>query len=201
MKIKQTLLTFGGFIAVLSGVVFAPTTTFAATCGGVQTSIISCAQTGACSADPNEGTNPGGNSDAKKAYRAQFGHDYGKAPDPYEGTNPTGNTDKEKAYLEQYGHKYGLCPDESKPNDAVNSSGIWGVLLLILNIMTTGVGVLAVAGIVYGSVLYASAGDSAEQVKKAKGIILNVVIGLIAFGLMYALLNFLIPGGIFTEKP
>lgn len=198
MNIKQTLLTFGGFIAMLSGIVFAPATTFAATCGGVQTSIISCSERGACSADPNQGTNPGGNTDAKKAYRALYGHDYGEGVEPYEGTNPGTDKTKVAEYKKQYGHDYGLCPDGNKPNDAVTSSGIWGVLLLILNIMTTGVGVLAVAGIVYGSVLYASAGDSAEQVKKAKGIILNVIIGLIAFGLMYALLNFLIPGGIFT---
>jgi hypothetical protein len=77
-------------------------------------------------------------------------------------------------------------------------SPIWGVLVLILNIMTGGVGILAVGGIVYGSILYASAGDKAEQTKKAIGVITNVVIGIAAYGLMYVILNFLIPGGIFT---
>lgn len=83
-------------------------------------------------------------------------------------------------------------------NKKVEDSGVWSLLLLTLNIMTAGIGILAVGGIVYGSVLYTSAGDKAEQTKKAIGIITNVVIGIIAYGLMYLVLNFLIPGGIFS---
>jgi hypothetical protein len=89
------------------------------------------------------------------------------------------------------------CPDGSKPILAVENTGVWGLLLMAINILTAGIGILAVAGIVYGSVLYASAGGSPEQVKKAMGIISNVVIGIVAYALMYALLNFLIPGGLF----
>lgn len=77
-------------------------------------------------------------------------------------------------------------------------TAIWEILIQILNIMTAGVGILAVAGIAWAAVLYSSAGDSAEQVKKAKSIITNVVIGLVAFGLLYTVSNYLIPGGIFN---
>lgn len=77
-------------------------------------------------------------------------------------------------------------------------TGIWGLLLLILNIMTAGVGILAVGGIVYAAILYSSSSDSAEQVKKAKDIIRNTAIGIVAYAAMYLGLNFLIPGGIFT---
>lgn len=76
-------------------------------------------------------------------------------------------------------------------------TGLWGVLLLAINILTAGVGVAAIGGIVYGSILYTSAGGSPEQVKKAIGIITNVVIGVVAYALMFSLLNFLIPGGLF----
>lgn len=79
----------------------------------------------------------------------------------------------------------------------VKDSGVWSLLLLTINILTAGIGVAAVGGILYGSIMYASAGGSAEQVKKAKGIIANVVIGIVAYALMYAFLNFLIPGGLF----
>lgn len=89
------------------------------------------------------------------------------------------------------------CPQTSQGPDAKNN-GIWGVLLIALNILTAGVGIAAVGGIVYGSILYTSAGDSAEQTKKAIEIIRNVVIGLVAYGLMYIVLNYLIPGGIFA---
>ncbi|HSW91907.1 MAG TPA: hypothetical protein VLG09_04635 [Candidatus Saccharimonadales bacterium] len=90
-----------------------------------------------------------------------------------------------------------ICKDVSGGGSAQNS-GIWAILLLVLNIMTAGVGVLAVGGIVYGSIMYASAADKAEQTKKAMSIITNVVVGLIAYALMYLGLNFLIPGGIFS---
>ncbi len=64
--------------------------------------------------------------------------------------------------------------------------------------MTAGIGILAVGGILYASILYASASDNMEQTKKAKDIIKQVVIGIIAYAAMYLFLNFLIPGGIFS---
>lgn len=83
-------------------------------------------------------------------------------------------------------------------NKSVQSSGVFELLILVLNIMTAGVGILAVGGIAYGAALYASAGDKPEQTKKAIEIIRNVIIGLVAYGLMFVVLNFLIPGGIFS---
>lgn len=76
-------------------------------------------------------------------------------------------------------------------------TGIWGLLLLVLNIMTAGVGILAVGGIVYGAILYTTSSQSADQTKKAKDVIRDVAIGIVAYAGIYLLLNFLIPGGIF----
>lgn len=81
--------------------------------------------------------------------------------------------------------------------NCTDSSGVWGILKVAINILTAGVGVLAVGGIVYGSVLYTSSGGSLEQVRKAKGILLNTVIGIAAYALMFSFLNYLIPGGLF----
>lgn len=86
--------------------------------------------------------------------------------------------------------------DGDDGRSGLEGSGLWSLLLMTINILTAGVGVLALAGIVYGAVLYTSAGGNPEQVKKAKGIFMNVVIGVIAFAGMYALLNFIIPGGV-----
>ncbi len=80
----------------------------------------------------------------------------------------------------------------------VENSGIWSLLLMAITILTAGVGVVALGGIVYGAVLYTSAGGNPEQVKKAIGIFTNVAIGVIAFAGMYVVLNFIIPGGIFN---
>jgi hypothetical protein len=87
--------------------------------------------------------------------------------------------------------------DTNKGAD-VKGNAIWQILILVLNIMTAGVGILAVGGIAYGTVLYTSAGDKADQVKKAKDMFVNVAIGLLVYGLMYSVLNFLIPGGLFN---
>jgi hypothetical protein len=89
------------------------------------------------------------------------------------------------------------CP-QGAGGATAKDNGVWGILIIALNIMTAGVGILAVGGIVYGAILYASAGDNASQTKQAIELIRNVVIGVISFGLMYMVLNFLIPGGIFS---
>jgi hypothetical protein len=80
----------------------------------------------------------------------------------------------------------------------IQETGAWGILLLAINILTAGIGIVAVGGIVYAAILYSSAGGNAEQTKKAMTIITDIVIGVVAYALMYAALNFLVPGGIFT---
>lgn len=82
-------------------------------------------------------------------------------------------------------------------NGTLQDSGTWKLLELVLQIMVAGVGIVAVGAIAYAGFLYATAGDSADQTKKAKDMIINTVIGVVAFGLMYVVLNFLIPGGVF----
>lgn len=75
-------------------------------------------------------------------------------------------------------------------------NGVWGLLVMALQILTGAVGIVAVAGIAYGAALYASSGDKPEQAKQGMEYIRNVVIGLVAYGLMFVVLNFIIPGGI-----
>ncbi|MDB5161999.1 MAG: hypothetical protein JWM52_507 [Candidatus Saccharibacteria bacterium] len=81
----------------------------------------------------------------------------------------------------------------------VQGTGAWGILLLAINILTAGVGIATLGGIIYASILYTSSGGSPEQTKKAMTIITNIVIGVVAYAGMYALLNFLIPGGLFAN--
>lgn len=90
------------------------------------------------------------------------------------------------------------CEQNDENPTEVEDTGIWGVLILIINVMTAGIGVLAVAGFVYGGILYITSGGSPEQAKKARSVFLNVAVGVIAFGAMFALLNFLVPGGVFN---
>ena len=91
---------------------------------------------------------------------------------------------------------YLSCPTGS--NDTVEDSNFWKLLETALNILAGLVGIVAVGGIVYGAIMYASAQDNESQVQQAKDIIRGVVIGLVAFIGMYALLQYLLPGGIFS---
>jgi len=90
------------------------------------------------------------------------------------------------------------CDQGNSGGTSVKDNGIWGLLMTAINILTAGIGIVAVGGIIFGSILYASAGGSADQVKKARTIIINIVIGLLAYALMYSFLNFIIPGGLFS---
>lgn len=139
MNIKQTIrnLVLGGLLLIpVVGIALMPSqTTLAASCGGVETSLINCNQDG-------------------------------KGPENSE------------------------IP--------IENTGVWGLLILIINIMSVGVGILAVAGFVYGAILYTSAGGSPENVKKARSVLTNVVIGVVAYGAMFTLLNFIVPGGVFN---
>lgn len=90
------------------------------------------------------------------------------------------------------------CTNIKDGAKGAQATGLWSILLTTVNILTAGVGVLALGGVVYGGVLYASAGGNPEQVKKARMILFNVSIGVVAFAGMWAFLNFIIPGGAFT---
>lgn len=90
-----------------------------------------------------------------------------------------------------------IC-DRAKDDTAqVKDSGVMELLKWVLRIMTAGVGIVATGALVYAGILYASASDNASQISQAKTIITNVVIGIVAYGLMILVVNFLIPGGVF----
>lgn len=91
---------------------------------------------------------------------------------------------------------YGCDGADSKSGG--NDNPIFQVLFFIVNIVALGVGMVAVGGVIYGAILYTSAGDNGEQTKKGIHIIVNAVLGVTLFAFMYAILNFLVPGGLFT---
>lgn len=92
-----------------------------------------------------------------------------------------------------------ICDAANEPgkND-ISKTGTWKLLMFALNILTALVGVVAVGALGWAGFLYATASNNANQVTKAKEMIRDVVIGLVAYALMYVLLQFLIPGGVFT---
>lgn len=85
---------------------------------------------------------------------------------------------------------------ESNIITCTEEDGITYLIKTSISILTVLIAIAAVIGIIYGAVLYTSSGGNAENTKKARGIITNTIIGIVAYALMYVILNFLIPGGL-----
>ncbi len=81
--------------------------------------------------------------------------------------------------------------------DDPNGGGIWCILNIVLTVMTFGVVTLATLGLIISGAQYITSADNPERMAKAKNRIINVVIGLVAYAVMWAALNWLLPGGLF----
>lgn len=88
------------------------------------------------------------------------------------------------------GDKTSILPDDWGVSDILN---------LVLNIVVYGLGAAAVLGVIIAGIMYMTARDNEAQVAKAKTRLFEVVIGLVAWAVMYAVLNWLIPGGLNTS--
>lgn len=78
--------------------------------------------------------------------------------------------------------------------DGIDAFG--SILTIIILIVSIGVGIVAVGGLVYGAILYASAQDNQEQTKKAIKVVRSVIVGLLLYIFMFTIANWLVPGGI-----
>ena len=67
------------------------------------------------------------------------------------------------------------------------------LLNLVVDIMTIGIGILGVIGITIVGIQYLTAGGSEEKTRKSKQRMLEIVIGLAVYVVIYALLKWLIP--------
>ena len=80
--------------------------------------------------------------------------------------------------------------------DAKNCDLIKNYVNPFINLLSALVGVAVVISIVIGGVQYGSSAGDSSKVAAAKDRIRNSILALITFMFLYALLNFLIPGGL-----
>ncbi len=73
---------------------------------------------------------------------------------------------------------------------------IEGLLRIVVSVLVYGLGAAAILGIVVAGLQYLTARDNEAQVAAAKKRLFNVVIGLVAWAVMFFILDWLIPGGI-----
>ena len=93
------------------------------------------------------------------------------------------------------------CADTTKTSFMWNSSGCattGDLISQILKILALLVGIAVVIGIAWGGMLYATSDGNAGKAQQGVTIIVNAIIGLLLFIFMFALTNFLVPGGILS---
>ena len=85
--------------------------------------------------------------------------------------------------------------------DNCEGGPIYKLILMAVKLLTIGFGTLATIGIIVVGVQYLTARDDANQVAKAKKRFLDIVIGIGIYGLMYLIIELLVPGEIMTVTP
>lgn len=80
---------------------------------------------------------------------------------------------------------------------SAGGNGVIDLLTVFVNFLAVLVGLAVLIGIVFGAILYSSSGGSADQAKRGIGYIRNALLALVLFIFMYAIVNFLVPGGLF----
>mgnify|MGYP001590616622 CR=1 FL=1 len=88
------------------------------------------------------------------------------------------------------------CIPKNERTTDITQNPIFFYLRNILIFLGGGIGLAVVGGIVAGAYMYITARANASQTQRGQTIIMNSIIGLLLFIFMYAILQFLIPGGI-----
>jgi len=84
----------------------------------------------------------------------------------------------------------------SSEEECLNLNPIVGYAKILINTLSGAVGIIAIAVIVVAGIQYASSSGNPNTTAQAKKRIINAIIALIAFAFMFAMLQWLIPGGI-----
>ena len=80
--------------------------------------------------------------------------------------------------------------------DSCDGGAIFKIIAYIIQFLTYGVAALGVLGLVIAGIVYMTSNGDPSRMTKALSRIKQVVIGLLSYGLLFAFLEFLIPGGI-----
>lgn len=119
------------------------------------------------------------------------------------GADGTGTSTTDIKQTGEYTYTGGLQTEDTLETSVLNcgtganGEGIFCILNIGLTVLTWGVGIAATVGLVISGIQYLTSRDSVEQTIKAKNRIINIVIGLVVYAVMWGFLNWLIPGGLF----
>ena len=78
--------------------------------------------------------------------------------------------------------------------------GVYSILSLVIDMLSIGIAILALIGIALTGVKYLMAKGDIEQAKNAKHRLYQIIVGLVAYVLLYAGVQWLLPGGHFNSN-
>lgn len=118
------------------------------------------------------------------------------------GDHQSGTPDSDRAEAEAADPSQGAnldadCKLEAGENLNSDNCGIVGYIVTITNILSAAVGIVIVIMIAVGGMQYSMARDDPQAVTAAKGRIQNAILALIIYLFGFALLQYIVPGGLF----
>jgi hypothetical protein len=90
---------------------------------------------------------------------------------------------------------YADCPVQSTPT-VQNNCIVTNYIHPAISFLSVGVGVVVLAMIIVGAIQYITSAGNPQAVAAARKRIISALLALVVYGLIFALLNFLIPGGL-----
>ena len=107
-------------------------------------------------------------------------------------------------FNEDWADAPGPVQDSTGSGDAINTENEGAKTKFVERVssyikwFSLGLGILAVFGLIISGIQYAAAQDNPQAVAGAKTRIYNIVIGIVIYAFMFGLLQWLIPGGVFS---
>lgn len=80
---------------------------------------------------------------------------------------------------------------------ATTNVGLSCLFITVINFMSVAVGLAVVGGVTVGGIMYSTSGGSPGKTQQGVKIIVNSLIGLVLWLMLWAIVQFLIPGGVF----
>jgi hypothetical protein len=90
------------------------------------------------------------------------------------------------------------CNGDTSNNACLKNSPLTQDLNNIIDFLSGGVGIIVVGVIMVGGIQYSIAGDNPQAVTAAKKRITDGLLALVVFMLLFAFVQWLVPGGIFS---
>lgn len=100
---------------------------------------------------------------------------------------------------ECFGVKTSIISCKESAKDNKEGEAVFKILAIVINILTYGVGIAATVGVVISGYQYMTSRDNPSAVAESKKRLVEIVIGLFAYSVLWGILQLLLPGGVYGK--